>query len=346
MMSRRSAGAARAVCFTSWYGPRLRVRRGHEAVVAVSVASTSWTTTALQTGRTHRGVHVTSCTRDAHLRQPQPPHSSSTPATTAAATPSPEVFQCLSSGNEGGVPATPGHNKHRTSRLVLHTGYAKDSAASADSSPAPSFAVLDEEALNRIIQSALRAASYTTCAPSTTATEERISAAPFVSDATGSSKEPRVGCDVVVVETTVTCALHARLREVRAELDALLAVKNPIDRYIDHRYYPLLKYGMFALLLAQFVVYFDWIFFVFDWNLVEPTTYFLGYTAVFASIVYHYRNCGKDDFGWRNLFRFQSRQHAEKLYAKKGVDATRVAALQSQVAAIEAELRRYGQLRP
>eukprot|EP00658_Telonema_sp_P-2_P062710 TRINITY_DN51398_c0_g1_i1.p1 TRINITY_DN51398_c0_g1~~TRINITY_DN51398_c0_g1_i1.p1 ORF type:complete len:176 (+),score=47.83 TRINITY_DN51398_c0_g1_i1:113-640(+) len=37
--------------------------------------------------------------------------------------------------------------------------------------------------------------------------------------------------------------------------------------------------GTFLLLVAQNAVLFQWVFVTFDWNLVEPMTYFLGYSA-------------------------------------------------------------------
>lgn len=40
-------------------------------------------------------------------------------------------------------------------------------------------------------------------------------------------------------------------------------------------------------LSTQFVVLFNWVFFKFDWGLVEPVTYFLGYTGVWLGVLHH-----------------------------------------------------------
>lgn len=114
--------------------------------------------------------------------------------------------------------------------------------------------------------------------------------------------------------------IDEQLCALQKEAVQLSEKQENVNRYIQRRYYPLLKLSCFCLLGIQFVVYFDWIFFVFDWNLVEPTTYFLGYTAVFTSILYHYYTCGETEYTWKNVFEYFSTKKAYRMYRSENVD--------------------------
>lgn len=46
----------------------------------------------------------------------------------------------------------------------------------------------------------------------------------------------------------------------------------------------------FVLLVAQYGVLFHWVFIMFDWNLVEPMTCFLGMTVAWTGVALHYYN--------------------------------------------------------
>lgn len=159
------------------------------------------------------------------------------------------------------------------------------------------------------------------------------SAAPTSAAATGS--QPRV----LLADHTVR-ELQALLADAERTIAPAVARKAAIDKHAYGVYLPLLKYGTFAFLTVQFVVYFNWIFFVFDWNLVEPTTYFLAYTGVFCSLVYHYYRCGEDGFTWKNLFQHLVHRRAEKLYAKAKLDVDDLAQVQRLTARIKRELER------
>ncbi|ORC86151.1 uncharacterized protein TM35_000301910 [Trypanosoma theileri] len=129
------------------------------------------------------------------------------------------------------------------------------------------------------------------------------------------------------------------LQERREELASLLDTKKRIDTAIEKKYIPLLRYLTLIILIVQFSILFRWVFMVFDWNLVEPMTYFLGYTVVWASIVFH---CYYEkEFTWETLFSVCAQRRRERLYRKAGVDAVRVEEKQQQVQMIEKVLSKY-----
>ncbi|EPY21248.1 hypothetical protein AGDE_14173 [Angomonas deanei] len=135
--------------------------------------------------------------------------------------------------------------------------------------------------------------------------------------------------------------LYLRRRTERALLEEKIEVKEKVDKYASNLFYPTLKYTCFALLALQLGLYFNWIFFVFDWNLMEPTTYFLAYTGVFLSLVYHYHRCGREEFTYKNLFQYWSQREREKMYKKHNIATEKVEKLQERLKTIDKELDKY-----
>ncbi|KAH9600139.1 Calcium uniporter protein [Trypanosoma melophagium] len=134
--------------------------------------------------------------------------------------------------------------------------------------------------------------------------------------------------------------LQVLLQHRREELELLQVAKKQIDTAIDNKYLPLLRYLSLAFLLVQFYILFRWVFVVFDWNLVEPMTYFLGYTVVWASIVFH---CYYEkEFTWEAFLDVFAQRRRERLYRKAGVDAVSIEKKQQQVQMIEMMLSKYG----
>lgn len=104
-----------------------------------------------------------------------------------------------------------------------------------------------------------------------------------------------------------------RLEDLRGRRQAILRQLKTAQPAIDDaerrsdRLVTLASVAVFSVLLAQFVVLFNWVFVVFDWNLVEPMTYFLGYTPVWMGVVMYYATgqeftydtCRSLLYGWR-----------------------------------------------
>lgn len=73
---------------------------------------------------------------------------------------------------------------------------------------------------------------------------------------------------------------HAKVQETLAQL-ALQhdAIEKKVVKHVDHWAVAGLTY-----LVAQTGLLFHWVYYQFDWNLVEPITYLLGYSVVWLSI--------------------------------------------------------------
>ncbi|CAJ1019529.1 putative Mitochondrial calcium uniporter [Leishmania shawi] len=246
------------------------------------------------------------------------------------------------------------------SAIVLHTSYASFPAANevghdvSRSSGAgagdgfttadhfittPSYTVTDVAAFEQLIAEALRLSQVTLEVAATADSPPAPSPFSPVSAASAPQGGARQASSTLIADHTVR-ELQVLLAEAEHTLSPSLARKATIDKFVYGVYLPLLRYGVFVILVTQLVVYFHWIFFVFDWNLVEPTTYFLSYTGVFCSLVYHYHRCGEDGFTWRNTLQHLANRKAEKTYAKQQLDVPGMAQLQRRIALIKRELAR------
>jgi hypothetical protein len=305
---------------------RFAYRQPHIGSISSIIARS---TACLSTSTRRPHSTITGCT-SAATAAPDAVAGLVTAALTSPQHPLEQVFRATST--DAAPSSAPPSSSGSTARVVLRTGYrgpaAKAPANAAHDVPpsAASFEVIDTAAFEQLLVDALLVIPVV---------EEEAGAVSSSSSASGVAATPTT----VLTNHTVR-ELQALLSAAEKALRKPAARKAEIDRYVYGGYLPLLKYGTFALLSLQFAVYFNWIFFVFDWNLVEPTTYFLGYTGVFCSLVYHYYRCGADDFTWHNLFQHMAHKEAAKMYGKKKVDAAAVAQLQRLVADIKAELGR------
>ncbi|RNF07776.1 hypothetical protein TraAM80_03150 [Trypanosoma rangeli] len=139
--------------------------------------------------------------------------------------------------------------------------------------------------------------------------------------------------------SNVVRELRRTLSEKREEVAPLLAEKYRIDHAVDNRYVPLLRYLTLAALLAQFVILFRWVFVVFDWNLVEPMTYFLGCTVAWASTVFHCYHA--KEFTWEAILDAVAQRRRLQLYRKAGVNVANIERLQQQIRMLERMISKY-----
>ena len=129
-------------------------------------------------------------------------------------------------------------------------------------------------------------------------------------------------------------ALRTQLDAKRTQLAAMRAAVEAADRQ-GAAYAQRVAWVTFGLLCAQFGVLFNWVFFEFDWNLVEPVTYFLGYTCVWLGIVFYARTgCEWTYDATRELL---AGKRAARVLAKANVSREAYEALAAEVAALEAE---------
>lgn len=74
---------------------------------------------------------------------------------------------------------------------------------------------------------------------------------------------------------------------------------RPTARYLRFQGYPFM---VFIMLLLYFITVVYLIFFVFDWNLVEPTTFFTGQMVALWGMWHHMQYLGTVPFSWSGIF--------------------------------------------
>jgi hypothetical protein len=99
----------------------------------------------------------------------------------------------------------------------------------------------------------------------------------------------------------------------------------------------------FAYLVAQNAVLFNWTFIRFDWNLVEPITYLLGYSCVWLASAVYFRT--RRDFTYDNLRAILVEKEQRRLYAAANIDVDAMAKLGTDIAELEADVDQLDGLR-
>lgn len=131
-------------------------------------------------------------------------------------------------------------------------------------------------------------------------------------------------------------SIRLLLRAKEARLRVLDEIKRECDAEASH--YPnRFMYGIGAFLLAQVVVLFDWTYVHFDWNLTEPITYLLGYSATWIAIGV-YGMC-QSEFSYDALRQTLETSRQTKLYKRRGLDIAEYTRLVVEVDKLEKILR-------
>eukprot|EP00742_Colponemidia_sp_Colp-10_P020883 GILJ01024399.1.p1 GENE.GILJ01024399.1~~GILJ01024399.1.p1 ORF type:complete len:139 (-),score=14.47 GILJ01024399.1:36-416(-) len=73
-----------------------------------------------------------------------------------------------------------------------------------------------------------------------------------------------------------------------------------------------------VLLTAQTGTLFYWTYSAFDWNLVEPITYLLGYSVVWLTILLYFTT-GRD-FTYEELMHMATERARMDMYSRRGLD--------------------------
>ncbi|CUG89244.1 Hypothetical protein, putative [Bodo saltans] len=130
---------------------------------------------------------------------------------------------------------------------------------------------------------------------------------------------------------------EASIEELKKQLAPLEALEAEIDRRATaHSTRVITCIG--AALAVQFAVLFNWVFVVFDWNLVEPVTYFLGYTVIWWSLVF-YKRTGRD-FSYEGIIEELKERKQAKLQKSLKLDANKLEELRSEIVTLEQKLRK------
>lgn len=96
-------------------------------------------------------------------------------------------------------------------------------------------------------------------------------------------------------------------------------------------------WGVFAFLAGQASILFDWTYAHFDWNLVEPITYLIGYSATWMSLAW-YGNM-QTEYGYDSVQQLLHDNRQRVLYRKYGVDVKEIVRLRDEVALLEKLVR-------
>jgi hypothetical protein len=156
------------------------------------------------------------------------------------------------------------------------------------------------------------------------------------SSGSGGGGDNNNGVSVATLRAARDGPLRARLNNARAELEKLEELKARCDaaaqRFPDRR-----MRQLFVFLLVQAAVLFDWTYIHFDWNLVEPITYLLGYSATWIAILWY--GLLQREFSYDGLRHMLRDQQQRKLYTQHKFDVAHYECLKREVATLEKVLR-------
>ncbi|KAK7200171.1 hypothetical protein NESM_000067800 [Novymonas esmeraldas] len=142
--------------------------------------------------------------------------------------------------------------------------------------------------------------------------------------------------DVATLRAARDGHLRRTLDAKRQELAAMERVKAQCDAAAA-RYPDAFMKGIFAFLVMQTAVLFDWTYVHFDWALVEPITYLVGYSATWIAIAWY--GTMQHEFGYESLRRLLQSTKSRKLYAVHGFDVQAHELLKMEVAKLDAVVR-------
>lgn len=97
--------------------------------------------------------------------------------------------------------------------------------------------------------------------------------------------------------------------------------------------------GTFLFLVAQNAVLFQWVFVTFDWNLVEPMTYFLGYSANTWLAMVFFKSTGRDFSHDGIVSELKQRKLDKLIQADAAFSMDRLTELHEQEAALRTSIR-------
>eukprot|EP01063_Lacrimia_lanifica_P038618 TRINITY_DN8255_c0_g1_i1.p1 TRINITY_DN8255_c0_g1~~TRINITY_DN8255_c0_g1_i1.p1 ORF type:complete len:263 (+),score=121.94 TRINITY_DN8255_c0_g1_i1:63-851(+) len=133
-------------------------------------------------------------------------------------------------------------------------------------------------------------------------------------------------------------ALAAQVAKNRDSLAGMDAIKRECDE-LAARYPNLFAGGGLLGMVGLWALLFWMVFgnavfggdvFTFDWNLVEPITYFLGYSVVWISVFYYYLTGA--EYTYDSVRDILTEKKRAKLYASRGFDVAAYTQLQAEVA--------------
>ncbi|RNF15432.1 uncharacterized protein Tco025E_05535 [Trypanosoma conorhini] len=130
--------------------------------------------------------------------------------------------------------------------------------------------------------------------------------------------------------------LRPLLLQKRHALQQLTGIKTHCE-LVSLQYADYYAAGVFVLLTAQAVTLFYWVYFLFDWNLVEPITYLLGYGGVWLAIACHAAT--QRDFTYEACTGMIAAHYLSLLHRRHNFDVQLWQRLTAEVELLEERLR-------
>ncbi|KAF1314386.1 V-type atpase, g subunit, partial [Globisporangium splendens] len=133
---------------------------------------------------------------------------------------------------------------------------------------------------------------------------------------------------------------EARLEELQSELKKLVAI-NAETRKAAQTLPNVQKWVVFTGLTSFYgsLMYLVWD--VYSWDIMEPITYFIGFTAVLGNSFYH--TITKKDATYTNIWQKKYLARAAKLQEERKFNPAKIPALQASIAQIERDVAMLAQ---
>ncbi|CAJ1024871.1 putative Mitochondrial calcium uniporter [Leishmania utingensis] len=135
--------------------------------------------------------------------------------------------------------------------------------------------------------------------------------------------------------------LKKTLAAKRQQLDAMEHIKVECAK-IAYHYPDVFMKQLFAFLVLQAVVLFDWTYVHFGWNFVEPITYLLGYSATWIAIAWY--GAMQHEFSYEALRRALHDAKWDRLCKARQFDQKAYEALQAEVKKLDKVVRSLEEL--
>eukprot|EP01060_Flectonema_neradi_P001716 TRINITY_DN11043_c0_g1_i2.p1 TRINITY_DN11043_c0_g1~~TRINITY_DN11043_c0_g1_i2.p1 ORF type:complete len:274 (+),score=55.62 TRINITY_DN11043_c0_g1_i2:95-916(+) len=121
-------------------------------------------------------------------------------------------------------------------------------------------------------------------------------------------------------------ALEADIAKLRQDVASLETIKEECDKIAAKHPDLFANFGLVGMAslwgILFWMVFAESVFgaetFAFDWNLVEPITYFLGYTVIWFGVVFYYFT--GQEYTYDNVRDMMEQRKKMKLYSSKGLN--------------------------
>lgn len=136
--------------------------------------------------------------------------------------------------------------------------------------------------------------------------------------------------------------LTAKLRAAETALAERTSVKRQLEIQAQHRP-DVLAAASFGYFSAQTGLLFYWVYYRFDWNLVEPITYLLGYSVVWLGLACYFAT-GKE-FSFDNVRSLIAERRVRHLFRQSRFDLVEYRQLECEVEDLKRRLEGLCQVR-